>query len=315
MKTKIKNLFKYLSEKSIKIDTKINLDIYINGLGSIKNSTTSQITFFDNLKNTKDNISKTKSIGCFVRKEYANHLPKTCYPIIVDDPYLSFAYTTNFFSNLLNSDFLDNDIILKNNSILRSNVTIKDTSLIGSNCVIGPNVTIDSSTTISNNVVISNSIIGKNCFIKPGSIIGGSGFGFTIKDKIEIVHIGNVLIGDNVKIGSNVCIDRAAIDSTIISNNVRIDNLVQIAHGVKIGNGSIIAAQTGIAGGAEIGINCIMGGQVGIAGHIKISDNVTIAAKSGVTKNISKDSTIAGFPAIDINLWKKKLINRRKNNK
>ena len=130
--------------------------------------------------------------------------------------------------------------------------------------------------------------------------------------KIEIKHVGNVIIGNNVDIGSNCTIDRAAIDSTIIEDNVRIDNLVQIAHGVSIGKNTIIAAQSGISGSTRIGENCLLGGQVGLAGHINIGNNVTIAAKSGVTKNIKDNSVIAGFPAIDIKLWRKNIVNQYK---
>ena len=140
--------------------------------------------------------------------------------------------------------------------------------------------------------------------------IGEKGFGFTPDNKIEIKHIGNVIVGNNVEIGSNSTIDQATIHSTTISDHVRIDNLVQIAHNVYIGKNTIIAAQTGIAGSTHVGNNCLIGGQVGIAGHLIIEDNVTIAAKSGVTKNIKKNSIIAGFPAVDIKIWKKNIINQ-----
>ena len=145
------------------------------------------------------------------------------------------------------------------------------------------------------------------------AIIGGSGFGFTVNEKISIEHFGNVIIGDNVKIGSNCTIDRASINSTIIEDNVRLDNLIQIAHGVKISMNSIIAAQVGIAGSTTIGSNCIIGGQAGISGHLKIGNNVKIAAKSGVTKDIKDNMTIAGFPAIDIRKWKKNIIKLNNN--
>ena len=118
---------------------------------------------------------------------------------------------------------------------------------------------------------------------------------------------------NNVNIGSNVSIDRGTIDSTFIGNNVRIDNLVQIAHNVVIGEGCIIAAQTGIAGSAILGNNCLLGGQVGVTGHIKIGNNVTIAAKSGVTKSLGDNSVVAGFPAVNITNWKKSIIRLYKN--
>ena len=138
------------------------------------------------------------------------------------------------------------------------------------NVIIDSGVKIGENTFIGNNCVISNSIIGRNCVIESGTIIGGSGFGFTVNEKISIEHFGNVIIGDNVKIGSNCTIDRASIDSTIIDDNVRLDNLIQIAHGVKISMNSIIAAQVGIAGSTSIGSNCIIGGQAGNFLNLKI---------------------------------------------
>ena len=126
-------------------------------------------------------------------------------------------------------------------------------------------------------------------------------------------HIGNVIIEENVSIGSNCCIDRGKIDSTKIGKNSMIDNLVHVAHNVIIGDNACIAAQSGISGSSIIGKNLVSGGQSGYAGHIRIGDNVVVAAKSGVTKNIPDNSTIAGFPAIDIKEWKKQIINQKKN--
>ena len=147
-----------------------------------------------------------------------------------------------------------------------------------------------------------------NCIIKAGSRIGGTGFGFEMKTKQKIYHSGNVIIGKNSSIGSNTTIDRAVFDSTIIGDYSNIDNLVQIAHNVIIGDFAVIAAQVGIAGSTNIGKYVKIGGQAGISGHLVIGDNVTIAAKSGVTKNIDNNKIVAGFPAKDINLWKKEVI-------
>ena len=167
-----------------------------------------------------------------------------------------------------------------------------------------PFLFIEECSIIHSNVNLQDCIIGSNCVIKSGAVIGGTGFGFDPKSKIKINHIGNVLIGNNCNIGSNTTIDRAVFESTTISNNSFIDNLVQIAHNVFIGEHAIIAAQTGIAGSTKIGNNVVIGGQAGISGHLNIGKNVTIAAKSGVTKNITDNSIIAGFPAVDIKRWK-----------
>jgi len=322
----IYDLKKFLINYSINIDTNILLNDKILGIGSLSNSKTDQLTFYDDLKIKRNIIINTNAKGCFIRKQFINKLPTNCHPIIVDDPYLAFAYTTKFFyHNSLDDIYLKEKNKLNDNinisakalvfdkSLIRNNTSIQKKTIIHHNSVIGPNVKIGSSTIIEPNTTISNCTIGNDCLIKSGTVIGGQGFGFTLKDKVKIIHIGDVKIGNNVEIGSNTTIDRASLDSTIISDNVRIDNLVHIAHGVFIGEHTIIAAQTGIAGSAIIGKNCIMGGQVGITGHIKIGDNVIIAAKSGVTKNIPDNSRIAGFPAIDLKLWKKQIIKQYKN--
>ena len=316
LQIKFIDLIKYFSDKDILIDSSLSKDELISGISSLDTADKNQISFFENTKLIND-LKKTNAKACFIKNKFKDLLPKTCLPIIVDNPYLCFAYTTNFFypKRTTSGKISQNSSIHKNASIsnnveVGNYVTISENCTISKNVIIENNVTIDrgvnigENTFIGNNCVISNSIIGKNCVIEPGTIIGGSGFGFTVNEKISIEHFGNVIIGDNVKIGSNCTIDRASINSTIIEDNVRLDNLIQIAHGVKISMNSIIAAQVGIAGSTLIGSNCIIGGQVGISGHLKIGNNVTIAAKSGVTKNLDDNSTVAGFPAIDIKKWK-----------
>ena len=295
----------------------------IEGVGSLLHSKNSQLTFFNNIK-YQDDLSKTNALGCFILKEHATLLPDKCMPIIVKDPYKAFALSTNFFykiqknnNTIHESSFIDPscniglNVDIGRNVIINKNVKIATGSILHDNVYIGDNVIIGENNIFYPNVVIKNCTINNNCTIQSGSIIGDDGFGFTVFDKIPIIHIGNVLIGDNVNIGSNTTIDRASLDSTQIGNNVRIDNLVQIAHSVVIGDNSIIAAQVGIAGSTTIGKNCIIGGQAGISGHINVGNDVIIAAKSGVTKNIDNNKTVAGFPAIDIKLWKKNIIKNK----
>ncbi len=320
LQIKFIDLIKYFADKNILINSSLSENELISGISSLENANNKQISFFEDTK-LVNFLKKTDAKACFIKNEFINLLPKTCLPIIVDNPYLCFAYATNYFypKRISNAKVSQNCSIHKNVSIddnieIGNYVTISENCKISKNVIIENNVFIDNdvsigeNTFIGNNCVISNSIIGKNCLIKAGTIIGGSGFGFTVNEKISIEHIGNVIIGDNVKIGSNCTIDRASIDSTIIEDNVRLDNLIQIAHGVKISMNSIIAAQVGIAGSTIIGSNCIIGGQAGIAGHLKIGNNVKIAAKSGVTKDIKDNMTIAGFPAINIKEWKKNMI-------
>ena len=315
--------FSFLEIKSFlnKYDIDLMSDIPDNSIfsniSSLSNSKPNFITFFNDDK-LFDSLQATKSKACLISEKNKHKLPLNCLPILVKDPYLSFAYLSKFFnpkiisSGRINKEItISDDIILGKNIQINSNVSfvgkvkISDNVIIFDNCVIGPNVSIKENSVIYPNCTISNTLIGSNCLVQSGTVIGDRGFGFTPKDKIELVHIGNVVISDNVQIGSNTTIDRALLDSTIIGSYVRIDNLVHIAHGVSIGDNTIIAGQVGIAGSASIGKNCLVGGQAGIAGHISIGDNVKIAAKSGVTKNIKDNAVVAGFPALDIITWKK----------
>ena len=305
-----------LLENNINIESKLNDNDIFTSLNSIVKANNTELTFFSDISQLKS-LQNTSAKACLVKKKYSDNLPETTIPIIVDNTYDSFALVSNLFnkekiSNNHISEFLfiDKTSFLGNNVQIDSFVSIKENCKIGdnviieSNCTIGPNVNILDNTIIKSNSTLIHCDIGSGCVIKSGAIIGGSGFGFDPKTKNSINHLGNVVIKDNCHIGSNSTIDRAVFDSTVISENSFIDNLVHIAHNVVIGKGSIIAAQTGIAGSTIIGDNLLTGGQVGISGHLTIGNNVKIAAKSGVTKNIQDNSVIAGFPAVDIKKWK-----------
>ena len=320
-KIKFKEIKELLNKNSIELISNISDDEVFSSVKTISNALDQDLSFFSNQRYL-NNLKNIKAKACLIQNKYKEHLPKNCEPIIVNDPYLALA----LISNLQNDDtFKSNGIISKNaiiNSLsnLHNNIQInpfcvihQDTEIfenvfIGSNSSIGPNVIINKNVVVHDNVTISNSIIMENCVIKSGARIGGTGFGFEMKTKQKINHTGKVIIGKNSSIGSNTTIDRAVFDSTIIGEFSNIDNLVQIAHNVSIGDFAVIAAQVGIAGSSQIGNNIKIGGQAGIAGHLVIGDNVTIAAKSGVTKNIPDNNVVAGFPAKDINLWKKEVI-------
>ena len=175
------------------------------------------------------------------------------------------------------------------NSIILHNTVLMEDVEIGNGCLIYPNVTIR-----------ENCKVGDNVIIHSGTVIGSDGFGFErMKDGSysKIPQIGNVIIKDYCEIGSNVSIDRAAIGSTVIGKGVKLDNLIQIAHNVKIGDNTVISAQSGISGSSKIGSNCILAGQVGVAGHLEITDNVIIGAQSGISKSLKKPGKYFGYPA------------------
>ena len=297
---------------------------YFTSMNSLARANDQELTFFNDISQLKK-LQNTNAKACLISEKYVNYLPSSTKSIIVDDTYNSFAILSNLFSSRnISNGIISEYVSINKSSILKSNIqiepfvvigkncTINDNVIIQSNCRIGPNVVIGPNSIIYSNSNVQDTIIGSDCIIKSGAVIGGVGFGFDPKTKVRINHIGNVLIGDNCNIGSNTTIDRAVFESTIISKNSFIDNLVQIAHNVSIGEGAIIAAQTGIAGSTKIDKNVVIGGQSGISGHLNIGKNVKIAAKSGVTKNIGDNSTVAGFPAVDIKKWK---INNIKLNK
>jgi len=235
---------------------------------------------------------------------------------LVNDLNALFNYTSNEL--FLHDDHIEyyDEFENINNSQISKFAEIEDSVSIGKNCFIGKGVKIGKNSIIKNNVVIKSSIIGENSIIGDNTTIGSTGFGFDFKNRGATnlhPHLGIVLIGENVRIGSNCTIDRGKLDFTIIDENCMLDNLIHIAHNVKISKNCCIAAQSGISGSVKIGKNVTIGGQVGLAGHIEIGDNVIIAAKSGVTKNVADNSTIAGFPAMDIRKWKYNIINERKN--
>ncbi len=317
--TDIKNI---LESNSLEVKSNISNQEIFNKIKTLSNASEKDLSFFSNQKYFKD-LKKTKAKACLIQEKFAEFLPISCSPIIVEDPYLALALISYLFNN--ENQLISNGIISKNSmisskskihdnvqinsyTILNENCEIGKNVFIGSNSNIGPNVKINNNVIIHDNVSIANAIIMENCIIQSGVRIGGTGFGFEMQTKQKIYHSGNVIIGKNSSIGSNTTIDRAVFDSTSIGDFANIDNLVQIAHNVIIGDNAIIAAQVGFAGSTKIGNNVKIGGQAGIAGHLIIGDNVTIAAKSGVTKNIPDNKIVAGFPAKDIKLWKKEVI-------
>jgi UDP-3-O-[3-hydroxymyristoyl] glucosamine N-acyltransferase len=189
---------------------------------------------------------------------------------------------------------------------------------IGNNVKVYPNVYIGDNVTIGDNVMIfagakiySESIIGDNCTIHSGVIIGADGFGFTPNAKGEyskVPQTGNVILEDNVDVGAGTTIDRATLGSTILRKGVKLDNQIQIAHNVEIGEHTAIAAQTGIAGSTKIGKYCLIGGQVGIVGHITIGDRVKIQAQSGIGRNVKDDEVLQGSPALNYGDFNKSYV-------
>jgi len=258
----------------------------------------------------------TKASAILVKPDFKKTREDITY-IEVDSPDKAFGqiiikyYTPDFKLNGIN----DLAFIHKNASIGK-NVSLGMNVAISAGCKIGNNVKIFHNTVLLENVEIGDDTIvfqnvsiredcriGKRVIIHPGVVIGSDGFGFNPDEKgvyQKIPQIGNVIIEDDVELGANTTIDRAAVGSTIIGRRTKIDNLVQIAHNVVVGEDTVISAQCGISGSTKIGSNCILAGQVGIAGHLQIADNVILLARSGVSKSITAAGYYFGSPAKEI---------------
>ena len=245
--------------------------------------------------------------------------------IKVEDAYGAFAKILEFYNQAKNNKSgIETQTIISENVKYGENLYLGSFSYIGTNVVLGNNVKIHPNCFIGDNVIIGNNVtifagakihseteIGNNCQIYSGAIIAADGFGFAPQPDgsyTKIPQIGNVIIEDNVDIGACTTIDRATMGSTIIRKGVKLDNQIQIAHNVEIGENTVIAAQTGIAGTTKIGKNCMIGGQVGIAGHLTIGDNVRIQAQSGVGRNIRNNEILQGSPTFSYNDFAKSYV-------
>jgi UDP-3-O-[3-hydroxymyristoyl] glucosamine N-acyltransferase len=221
----------------------------------------------------------------------------------VAEHYLKLNFTIHPKAVVDETSTYGNHVNIGANTIIGENCKIDDDVYIHPNVTIYNNVSIDSGTIIHSGVVIADdTVIGKNCLILPGAVIGSDGFGFIDNPDgsyTRIPQIGNVVLEDDVEIGSNTTVDRALVGSTIIAKGVKLDNLIQIAHNVRIGENTAMAAQTGVSGSTIIGKRNKFGGQVGLAGHISTADDVILLAQSGIGKSINKAGMYFGSPARD----------------
>lgn len=291
----------------------------INGVSEIQNSKPGTITFLSNPIYKKYLLTTTASAIILSDRK----LLEGKNGIAVTNPQLAISEVLSLFFNekplkpfihpkatISKNAQIGHAVRIEAGAVVNDYVTIGENSFVGSNTVIGEGTTIGKNCKILSNVTLYDKIIlGKNVIIHSGSVIGSDGYGYvTVKNMHKkIPQTGNVIIGDNVEIGSNCAIDRATIGSTNIGEMTKIDNLVHIAHNVKIGKGCLLTSGFAIAGSSEVGDYCTFAGQVGVAPHIKIGDKSIFAAKSGVTKSLKGDKIYAGYPAREIKDHNKRL--------
>ena len=296
----------------------------VDRLAKIEEGTAGSITFLANPKYTSF-IYSTRASITIVGESFKAEDKITTTLIKVKDPYNAFSKLLEYYnqvklnkSGIEQPSFISETVTYGENLYLGAFAYLGDQVKIGDNVKIFPNTYIGDNVQIGNNVTIfpgakiySETIIGNDCVIHGGVVIGADGFGFSPDQEgvySKVPQIGNVIIEDHVDIGAGTTIDRATLGSTIIRKGVKLDNQIQIAHNVEIGENTAIAAQTGVAGSAKIGKNCLIGGQVGIAGHIHIGDRVKVQAQSGIGRNIKDDEVIQGSPAFGYNEWNKAYV-------
>jgi UDP-3-O-[3-hydroxymyristoyl] glucosamine N-acyltransferase len=291
-------------------------NITVSGVAKIEEGTPGTLAFLSNPKYNKF-LYETEASIIIVNNDFELEAEVKATLIRVPDAYKAFASLLELYqqakgkkSGIENPSFVDSTATLGIDIYLGAFAYIGKNVRIGNHVMIYPHTYIGDNTIIGDDCILFSGVkiyedtrIGQGCIIHSGAVIGSDGFGFAPTEDgtyKKIPQIGNVILEDLVEIGANTTIDRATMGSTIIRKGTKIDNLVQIAHNVEIGENTVICALSGVSGSTKVGKNCRFGGQVGIVGHITIGDNVNIGAMSGVSSKIKPDKSVLGAPAMEI---------------
>lgn len=287
----------------------------ISGVAPLEDADSSQISFVANPRYSR--LAKTSRAGALIVPPDLEELEKPC--IVTRNPYLAFARILALFTErpraaagVSSRAYLAPDVRLGSEVAIYPQVYVGEGASLGDRVVLYPGVYVGDGVQIGEDCIIypgasilDSCLIGRRVIIHSGAVVGSDGFGFAQDGSrhVKIPQAGIVQIDDDVEIGANCTIDRATMGKTWIQRGVKIDNLVQVAHNVVVGEDSIIIAQVGISGSARIGKNVILAGQVGVAGHLEIGEGVQVGAQSGIAKSIPAGQTVSGSPAIDHRTW------------
>ena len=294
----------------------------ISGVAAPSSATSNDLAFLSDLK-YRDALRESKAAACVIEEKWRDYVPQGMAALFSSNPYHSYALiatalfpTAKTTGTVHPSAVIDATAIIGAHSDVGAFVTVDSDVHIGEGASIAPNVHIGKGVHIGKNVriaagcTISHAIIGDDVEILPGARIGQEGFGFATDTAtgrhVSMPQLGIVRIGHRVSVGANTTVDRGALGDTIIEDDARLDNLVQIGHNVRIGKGAIVVAQVGIAGSARIGAYAMLGGQVGVAGHLTIGDKAKIAAQSGVATDLEPNGAYGGAPAEPLKRWHRK---------
>ncbi len=274
----------------------------------LSNSQPGQLCFLDN-KRHKSQADTAKATACFVTERLASIVgQQNIIPIVTKTPKAHFAraldklITRRILGETMGDASIAKSANVHKSAVIGAGAVIGEDVTIAPYAVIGPGVEIGARSFIGAHTHIDCTLMGEDCHIKPGAVIGGAGFGVTADEKgiIDIPHSGRVVLGNRVSIGSQSCVDRGQLGDTLLEDDVKIDNLVQIAHNVQIGAGSALAGHVGISGSCIVGKGVQLGGNVGLADHIIVGDGASVAARAGVMHDIPAGEVWSGIPAMPI---------------
>ncbi|AGB42313.1 UDP-3-O-(3-hydroxymyristoyl) glucosamine N-acyltransferase [Halobacteroides halobius DSM 5150] len=287
-------------------------EIVINGVGGADNAQSNQITFAQNEKFLKEAEQRAAAV---IINQKLSQLEINIPVIVVDNPRLAFAkIAKEFISCPYYNSQISKQAVISPQADVGTNVSIHpgvviaegakvaDDVVLAPGVYVGTNVRIEAGSILHPNVVVEHDCqLGERVEVHPGTVIGAEGYGFETSEEghVKVPQFGDVIVEDDVEIGANVTIDRAATGSTVIGRGTKMDNLIHIAHNVEIGPECLIIAQVGVAGSAKVEERVTLAGQTGVAGHLTIEDNVTVATNSVVTNDISAGSFVSGYPAHD----------------
>ena len=289
-------------------------NVKVSNFSKIEEGKPGTLTFLANLKYAH-HIYNTEASIVLVNNDFKPEQPIRATLVKVENAYAALAMLLNLVEQskskkkgVDSTAFIAASAIVSDDCYVGNFAYIGEGVKMGKNCMVYPHAYIGDHVTVGDNCVFyphatvyENCIIGNNCILHAGSVVGADGFGFAPEGETykKIPQLGNVIIEDDVEIGANTTIDRAVMDSTIIHRGVKLDNLVQIAHNVEVGENTVMAAQVGIAGSVKVGKHCMFGGQVGLAGHIHVADHVVFGAQAGGISDVKEATAVLGAPAIN----------------
>jgi UDP-3-O-[3-hydroxymyristoyl] glucosamine N-acyltransferase len=294
-------------------------DTEISGVATLEDAGAGTISFLAN-PGYRKYLDKTKASAVILAADFAAECPVAC--LVAADPYLTYARIAAelhpdpaLVTGIHPAAVVNETAVVPASceiaagTVIGAGVTLGERVYVGPNCVIGDNSAIGDDSRLTANVSVYRACkIGNRCLLHSGVVIGADGFGIAKSDQgwVKVPQIGAVVLGDDVEIGANTTIDRGAIGNTILSNGVKVDNLVQIAHNVVVGEHTAIAAQSGVSGSTKIGARCVISGQAAIAGHLEITDDVYLIGRAGVSKSIKKSGMYSGALSVEeVGKWRR----------